>query len=89
MVQCLTSSVKERNRRENASNFGNPEWFAKEKRREVSLLYSPSSNVQLLMSKKKGIGVKTPQTLAIRNGLPKKKDAKYRFSTVHRLTSSV
>jgi hypothetical protein len=27
------------------------------------------------------IGVKTPQTLAILKGLPKKKDAKYRVST--------
>jgi hypothetical protein len=31
------------------------------------------SDVQRLMSKKKGIGVKTPQTLAILKGLPKKK----------------
>ena len=31
------------------------------------------SDVQRLRSKKKGIGVKTPQTLAILKGLPKKK----------------
>ena len=39
------------------------------------------SYVQRLTSMKKGIGVKTPQTLAIQKDLPKKKDAKYRVYT--------
>ena len=38
VLRPASNVYEERNRRKNASNFGNPERFAKEKRREVSRL---------------------------------------------------